>query len=509
MIHRLRPMFKRWILSVYTVTLTEIEMSTSYKHLPSAKGEAFLASVENSKYDRQIITGLQKFFDGKTPPDMLDLYSPVELRLLRDLRGTPKDVEKRMPVKVTRHYYEQAKKSAPMRMLIKANPAETADLDGAPDPGRQMDYSPVEGLIHKYELGLIYVASTCSAHCRFCYREELIAGKEVQRPDGTVAPKGLAQIEEIVPYILRHNAEVSAHGGRHPHTGREKLREILMSGGDPMVLSNSNLASWLSALAEAGIEQVRIGTKEMAFFPDRFDPTFLDMMDKFHATYPGVQLRMMVHFNHPDEFLQKDEAGGYIDDPEGGLMWLPNTRRAVTELGKREWLSIDNQAPIIKGINNDADALRIMQRELRRHRVENHYFFCGRDIVGHKAFNVPIEEAWRILNDSQKGLSGVEGHARLSITHYKGKTEVVAVTNGPIKGVPHSEGGVVIFKLLRSAKNAPDKGKVAIVGRNPDAIWFSGYTDRVVFDELGLFDEYIALERMARASMPIPVAAVQ
>ena len=98
------------------------------------------------------------------------------LQALRDLRGTARDVEKRMPVKVKRHYYEQAKKSAPMRMLIKANPAETNDLHGAPDPGRQKDYSPIEGLIHKYELGLIYVASTCSAHCRFCYREELAPG---------------------------------------------------------------------------------------------------------------------------------------------------------------------------------------------------------------------------------------------------------------------------------------------------------------------------------------------
>lgn len=474
-------------------------MSAQYEHQPSPKGLAFLASVQNSKYDRQIITGLQKFFDGKAPQDMQNLYSTVELQDLRALRGTSRDVERRMPVKVTRHYFEQAKRSAPMRKLIKANPAETADLDGAPDPGRQMDYSPVEGLIHKYELGLIYVASTCSAHCRFCYREELIAGKEVQRPDGTVAPKGLAQINDIVRYILTHNDEVRANGGRHPKTGREKLREILMSGGDPMVLSNSNLAEWLSALADAGIEQVRIGTKELAFFPDRFDANFLDMLDRFHGTYPGVQLRLMVHFNHPDEFLQKDDEGNYIEDPQGGLLWLPSTRRAVDELGRREWLSIDNQAPIIKGINDDPDALRIMQRELRRHRVENHYFFCGRDIVGHKAFNVPIEEAWRILNTSQKGLSGVEGHARLSITHYKGKTEVVAVTNQPIKGVPLSDKGVVIFKLLRSAKDAPDKGKIAIAGRNPDAIWFSGYTDRVVYDELGLFDEYIAQERASRA----------
>ena len=83
--------------------------------------------------------------------------------------------------------------------------------------------------------------------------------------------------------------------------------------------------------------------------------------------------------------------------------------------------------------------------------VGNHYFFCGRDIVAYKAFNVPIETAWRLLNESQRGLSGVETHARLSITHYKGKTEVAAVTSEPIPGVPGAENGVVIFKILRNA----------------------------------------------------------
>src|SRR5262249_54915239 len=150
--------------------------------------------------------------------------------------------------------------------------------------------------------------------------------------------------------------------------------------------------------------------------------------------------------------------GSYIEHPDGGLVWVRETQRAIQEFGKRSWITVDNQAPIIRGINNDPDALRIMQRELRRNKVENHYFFCGRDIVGHRAFNVPIEEAWRILNESQKGLSGVEGHARLSITHYKGKTEVVAVTNAPL-AVPGGELGVIIFKLLRSAKDAPLKGQ--------------------------------------------------
>ncbi|MBN4055228.1 hypothetical protein JYU12_00630 [bacterium AH-315-K03] len=463
-------------------------MSKSTKYQPSVKAQAFLDSVSNGKYDRQIITGIKKFMGHKVPEDMQTFYSPAELKAIAELQGTDRDLEARMPIKITRHYFELAKHSKPIQVLVKASPKETYDMDGSADPGKQMDYSPVEGLIHKYELGLIYVASTCSAHCRFCYREELIAKKDVERPDGSIAPKGLAQIADIVAYVKEHNRLVAKNNGFHPQTGREKLREILMSGGDPLVLGNKHIAAWLSALTEAGIESIRIGTKELAFYPERFDETFFDMLDKFHQLYPETKLRIMVHFNHPDEFLKKDKQGHYINNPNGGLEWIESTKRSVQALGARNWISLDNQAPIIRGINNDADALRIMQRELKRNRVENHYFFCGRDIIGHKAFNVPIEEAWNILNESQKGLSGVEAHARLSITHYKGKTEVAAVTNKPFHGLAGGENGVVIMKLLRGAAEASDRGKITILGRNPDAIWFSGYNDRVLFDEAGLFD---------------------
>ena len=464
-------------------------MTNKEKYQPTAKAQAFLDKVEKGKYNRGIVRGLQKYIDGKVPEEMQGFYSKEELQELIDLKDTTKDVESRMPVKITDHYYQIAKNSKAVQVLVKASPKETFDLEGAPDPGKQMTYSPLEGLIHKYELGLIYVINTCSAHCRFCYREELIAKKEIKREDGTIAEKGLAKIPELVEYIEVHNKAVADNGGRHPETNREKLREILMSGGDPMVLNNKQLAVWFSALADAGIDSIRLGTKELAFFPDRFDQAFFNMVDNWHAAYPEVQLRMMVHFNHPDEFLQKDENGNFIDNPDGGLVWIESTKRAVAELAKRKYIIIENQAPFIKGINNDPDAMRIMQRELKRNRVNNHYFFCGRDIIGHKAFNLPIEDSWKLLNDSQKGLSGVEASARLSITHYLGKTEVVSVTNEPIPGVPGTENGVVVFKLLRGAEDAPKKGKIAIVGRNPEAIWFSGYEDRVIYDEAGLFTE--------------------
>lgn len=463
-------------------------MSTSDKYVPTAREQAFLDAVVNPKYDRQIINGLGPFFEDRAPDDVLGFYSQDEIAVLRSLKGTDRDVEARMPVKITKHYFEMAQSSAPLRRLVKASSDETESLAGSEDPGFQMDYSPVEGLLHKYEMGLMYVISTCSSHCRFCYREELIGRKEIERQDGTVAKKGLAQIKEVTDYIKTHNKEVVDNGGTHPDSGRERLREILLSGGDPMVLPNTKIAAWFSALAEVGIESIRLGTKEMAFHPDRFDEAFLAMLDGFHEVYPDVGLRMMIHFNHPDEFLLKDNGGNYVENENGSLQWNPSARRAMDGLTARGWLTIENQSPIIKGINDDPDALRIMQRALKRVGAENHYFFCGRDIIAYKAFNVPIEAAWEILNESQKGLSGVETHARLSITHYKGKTEVVAVTNDPIPGVPLSENGVVIFKILRNAADAPDRGKVCIVGRNPDALWFDGYADRVIYDEAGLFD---------------------
>ena len=437
---------------------------------------------------REIINGLNPFFDERAPEDMLSFYSKDEVLSLRQLRDTERDVEKRMPVKITRHYYELARRSAAIQRIVKASPDETRDLAGSEDPGYQMDYSPVEGLLHKYEMGLMYVVSTCSAHCRFCYREELIARKEIKRQDGTVAKKGLAQIPEITAYIREHNDVVARNGGVHPESGREKLREVLLSGGDPMVLNNAKLGAWLAALAESDVESIRIGTKEMAFFPQRFDEAFLEMLDRFHETYPQVGLHMMLHFEHPDEILQKDEEGNFLEDAQGFKQWVPATGEAMRGLVSRGWLTVENQAPIIKGINYDSDALRILQREFKRACGENHYFFCGRDIVAYRAFNVPIETAWNILNESQKGLSGVEAHARLSITHYKGKTEVNAVTNQPIPGLAGSENGVVIFKILRNAGSAPDRGKVCIVGRNPNAVWFDDYADRVLFDEAGLYD---------------------
>ena len=224
-------------------------MSIAETFTPSEKLQAFIGNVAKGSYDRQITAAIKKFVQNKVDDDMQGFYSADELNALVDLNGTDREIERRMPVKITRHYFEQAKNSSAMQQLIKASPDETFDLAGSQDPGKQMDYSPVEGMLHKYEIGLLYVASTCSAHCRFCYREELIARKDIARSDGSMAPKGLAKVDEICRYIREFNRAVEANGGIHPESKRERLREILMSGGDPMVLGNRKIAEWWAAVS--------------------------------------------------------------------------------------------------------------------------------------------------------------------------------------------------------------------------------------------------------------------
>ena len=195
-------------------------MATQKRYVPTEREKAFQSTIENTKYEREIINGLTPFFRDKAPPDIKRFYSADELSALAELKGTERDVEARMPVKMTRHFFELARNSKPLQRIVKANPDETLNLAGSEDPGYQMDFAPVEGLLHKYEMGLLYVVSTCSAHCRFCYHEELIGQKDIERQDGTVAKKGLANIKDVTDYIRQHNRIVAENGGRHPETGR-------------------------------------------------------------------------------------------------------------------------------------------------------------------------------------------------------------------------------------------------------------------------------------------------
>ena len=107
------------------------------KYEPTDRERLVLDAVENPRYDRQILNGLNPFVNGTAPQDMIGFYTPSEIDQLVRIRGTERDIESRMPVKITRHYFEISKNSPALQKLVKASPDETLNLDGVEDPGNQ------------------------------------------------------------------------------------------------------------------------------------------------------------------------------------------------------------------------------------------------------------------------------------------------------------------------------------------------------------------------------------
>lgn len=432
------------------------------------------------KYIAHDIAGYERYLkDGGAP-----LYSPKELDAIKAA-----GVSDRLPPRATKYYMELAQKSEAIRNLIKARPKEMEDLSGEKDPSNQLKYSPVPGMLHKYELVLLYVVRVCSSWCRYCYRSDFLTSK---------TEKDIASITKITEYIKNYNAKADKFGDDKAflENGEEMfpIREALLSGGDPMVLSNQNLFTYLDGLAEAGVRTIRIGTKELAFFPERFDDNFLAMIDLFHELHPDVNLAFMVHFTHPDELLQKDDKGNYIRKSTGHFKRLPIVEKAIQNLRSRYYVTLENQTPIIDSVNDSAQALRRLQVELKRLGVNNHYYFQCREIEGYRAFAVPVEKAYKIHRDSQKGLSGIE-KSRFAMSTEFGKLEVISVLDKiqiDKLGVRLPEDvrsfveaifgeGLIVFKAHRTPDTSV-QGDLVIAKRNPDALWITGYEDRIIYD---------------------------
>lgn len=380
--------------------------------------------------------------------------------------------------------------SKALQSLVVPIVAEAIDKSGEKDPSNQIRYSPDElkgKILHKYdEIVLGYTALACSAHCRYCYRLDLFNGS---------TGKALVKPEELRAYIVEYNETLATRGGVDPTTGDKRwpITEVLLSGGDVMVSSNKQLYKYMAASAEAGVDVIRIGTKEMAFRPMRFDASLAETFKIFHARYPNTHINIVTHFSHPDEFLERNEKGAYRKD-NGHHVWLKPVKDALFHMGQLGFVSMENQTPIIKDVNDNVDDLHILHRELRRGGISFKYLFQCREIEGHKAFAVPVEEAWRLHNESQKGLTDAS-RSRFAMSTEWGKLEVMSVTTagGSELSVALAESvatatdaifgeGLVIMKMHRAPFAAHEQGDVVIARCNPKALWISDYEDRILYD---------------------------
>jgi lysine 2,3-aminomutase len=375
--------------------------------------------------------------------------------------------------------------------LVMPHAAETVDLEGERDPSSQNLFSPdaLKGkILHKYdEIVLGHTTLACSAHCRYCYRLDLF-----NRSTG----KGLVTPNELRDYIIRYNSGVAKGGGstsfaierHHP------ISEVLLSGGDPMVLGNGQLYRYLVATAEAGVDTIRIGTKEIAFRPCRFDEKFIETLRIFHRRYPNTRISFMMQFTHPDEFLERDKEGKYVETGNYNVQfaWLEIVEQPLRALRMLDFVGIENQTPMIRRVNDQSFALHILHKELCRKGIKTHYTFQCREIEGHKFFAVPIETAWRIHNASQRGLTAL-GRSRFVLSTEWGKLEVAGVVDdippdAAFRGTDGSENwsrfesGIVVFKIHRSPGFGESQGELIIAKSNPEALWISDYEDRILYD---------------------------
>ncbi|ATB50343.1 KamA family radical SAM protein [Corallococcus macrosporus] len=249
-----------------------------------------------------------------------------------------------------------------------------------PHPAGQMQLNvpklandePVPGLQHKYkETVLIFPkqGQTCHAYCTYCFRWAQFVGDA----DLKFASR---EIEPLVEYIRSH----------------PEVTNVLFTGGDPMIMTEAVLAKYIEPLLDIEhLEAIRIGTKALAYWPQRFvtDPDADDVLRLFEKVVAsGKSLAFMAHFSHPNEMV-----------PE----IVQEAVRRIRGTGA----VIRTQAPLIRTINDAPDTWESMWRTHLRHGMVPYYMFVERDTGPQDYFAVPLAEAYDIFRNAYQNVSGL------------------------------------------------------------------------------------------------------
>jgi KamA family protein len=310
----------------------------------------------------------------------------------------------------------------PIRRIIIPSTDELEE-GGRLDPSNEQHYTILPGLEHKYNsTALLLVSNACEGICRYCFRKRVFIEphKEVLR-----------DIDGAMDYIRSHT----------------EITNVLLTGGDPLALTTGKLETIISKLR--GIEHVqiiRIGSRMPVFNPYRIldDPTLPAMIERY--SLPHKKIYIMNHFCHPRELTE-------------------TSLRGITELQKAGAI-LTNQCPLIRGVNDDAEALAELIKKLSFAGIVPYYVFQCRPAVGNRAYSVPIEEGYRIVEEAKAKVSGLAKRMRFVMSHSTGKIEIVAVTEDK-----------TVFKYHRAADDA-DSGKVMIYKNNPRACWLDDYEEQ-------------------------------
>ncbi len=307
-----------------------------------------------------------------------------------------------------------------------------------PHPGRQMELNVpringrrLRGMQHKYrETVLFFPASgqTCHAYCTYCFRWAQFVGVQELR----FASRG---VDDLLHYLRLH----------------PEVTDVLITGGDPMIMRTPVLARYVEPLLErrpGGLMNIRIGTKAPASWPYRFltDPDADDLLRLLaRIVASGFHLAVMVHYSHPRE----------LDTPVAR-----HAVRRILDTGA----VLRSQAPVVRHVNADAGVWASMWRKQVQLGVVPYYMFVARDTGPRDYFEVPLAEGYEIFTDAYRQVSGLARTVRgpsMSATPGKVLVDGITTVNGE---------RVFVLKILQ-ARDPSWVGRVFFARFDPEATW--------------------------------------
>lgn len=227
------------------------------------------------------------------------------------------------------------------------------------DPLNEEADSPVTGIVHRYpDRCLFLVTSYCPLYCRYCTRKR----KWVDE-DGTT---GARKIERMIEYVAQH----------------PEIRDVIVSGGDPLSLSVTYLEKILSGLrAIPHVEIIRLGSRVPVFLPQRIDDEMTSMLQKYHPVWINT------HFNHPNEIT-------------------PESAAACDRL-LRAGIPVNNQSVLLRGVNDCPYTMRDLVQSLMRIRVRPYYLYLCDHVMGAEHFRTSVGEGIAIIEFLRGHTSGL------------------------------------------------------------------------------------------------------
>jgi KamA family protein len=271
-----------------------------------------------------------------------------------------------------------------------------------PHPAGQTHNLPVlsgeklTGAQHKYNETMLFFPTqgqTCHAYCTFCFRWSQFTGMDNMK-------FAMKEIENIIEYIRQHT----------------EITDLLITGGDPMVMKASVLDAYISRILEADLphlQTIRIGSKSLTFWPYRYltDPDAEDILNIFKKIGDaGKSLAFMAHFNHPKEL---------------GTAAV----KAAIEKIRQTGAQIRTQSPLLNHINASANIWAEMWKKQVHLGLIPYYMFIARDTGAQEYFGVSLSRSWDIFRRAYIKVSGIARTVRgPSMSCTPGKVRVIGVT---------------------------------------------------------------------------------